>query len=277
MEKELISSFNNLKITWNDELNKSRVLDTIIYSYNRIVSKLGAAALNENALIGILGETILVPLKIYYAKISHVRKYSNVKSLVFGLLKAKYQIQSLSNAERNALNDVIVSSTKFFNGWNVKAIEEVVIVKNKQNVNDTRPLTGYMKEQDLFVGLSKDEVLALQAPLALEMLSQDPSKKDYLESQGFVFDDATKARYHDESSNEVNEVAMISDRYPVLAWFLMRSGYDGVTKMYSNASSAGVSQSHVDESVRSSLAKDIESKGAESVLQKALEKAANSK
>lgn len=230
MEKELIASFGQLKVDWKDDYNRSRVLDTLIFIYNRISQKLGAAALDESLLVGKFGEKLLVPLREYYGPISYTRKYKDVKSLVLGCLKNRFNLPTLSSAEKKAKDEIIVSATRYFNSWHVVAIEEVVITKKKQNEEDLRPLTGYQKGVDVFVGLSKDELLALQAPVALEMLLEDPSKRAYLESQGFNLSESTMKNYRDESSNGISETSMLSDRYPTLAWFLFRAGYDGVSK-----------------------------------------------
>lgn len=277
MEKDLIVSFGQLKVDWKDDYNKSRVLDTLIFIYNRISQKLGAAALDESLLIGKFGEKLLVPLRTYYAPIPYTRKYKDVKSLVLGCLKNRFNLPTLSSAEKKAKDEIIVSATKYFNSWHVVAIEEVVITKKKQNEEEPRPLTGYQKNVDVFVGLSKDELLALQAPVALEMLLEDPSKRAYLESQGFNLSESVMRNHRDESSNGISETSMLSDRYPTLAWFLFRAGYDGISKAYANAIDNGFDEKKADSLVKASLKDDIHQDGADSVLQRALEKAAASK
>lgn len=277
MEKELIASFGQLKVDWKDDYNRNRVLDTLIFIYNRISQKLGAAALDENLLVGKFGEKLLVPLQEYYGPISYTRKYKDVKSLVLGCLKNRFNLPTLSSAEKKAKDEIIVSATRYFNSWHVVAIEEVVITKKKRNEEDLRPFTGYQKGVDVFVGLSKDELLALQAPVALEMLLEDPSKRAYLESQGFNLSESTMKNYRDESSNGISETSMLSDRYPTLAWFLFRAGYDGVSKAYANAIDNGFDEKKADSLVRASLKENIRQDGADSVLQRALEKAAVSR
>lgn len=277
MEKDLIASFGQLKVGWKDDYNRSRVLDTLIFIYNRITQKLGAAALDESLLVGRFGDKLLVPLRAYYGTISHTRKYKDVKSLVLGCLKNRFNLPTLSSAEKKAKDEIISSATRYFNSWHVVAIEEVVITKKKQNEEQPRPLTGYQKDVDVFVGLSKDELLALQAPVALEMLLEDPSKRAYLESQGFNLSESAMKDYRDESSNGISETSMLSDRYPTLAWFLFRAGYDGISKAYANAIDNGFDEKKADSVVRASLKDNIRQDGADSVLQRALEKAAASK
>lgn len=276
MEKELIASFNKLKVNWKDDINKSRVLDTIIFIHNRITLKLGAAALNDRLLVGQVGDNLLVPIRVFYAPIPHTREYKDVKSLVLGCLKTRFNMPLLADAERRAKDEIIIAATRYFNRWRIQAIEEVIITKKRASAEEPRPLTGYLKTDDIFVGLSKDEVLALQTPMALEILSEDPSKKDFLESKGFDLSETKTSKFQDESSNGFNETSMISEKYPTLAWFLYRAGFDGISKAYSNASAKGVPDSEIDSIVRSSLRDNIKKNGADSILQQALEKAAAS-